>query len=110
MEPLQKGEGLLGEIIQNPEFGKEGMAKIEATFDNIQRDHAAHQGRTRASWAASHRRRLWPPAWTISAPRSRICRSFMESIAEGEGAIGSLTKKGATREVAIADFERPRRR
>ena len=102
--PLQKGEGLLGQVIQNPEFGKEGMAKIEATFDNIQevtqriKDGRGVVGRllTDDKLAA----RLDELGAAI-----KDLSTFMEAVARGDGAVGSLTKKGGDAEVAIADLK-----
>jgi phospholipid/cholesterol/gamma-HCH transport system substrate-binding protein len=104
LEPLQRGEGLLGEIIQNPEFGKQGMAKIEATFDNIReitqriRDGHGTVGRLLTDEAlASRLDDLGTAVTQLSV--------LIDSIAKGEGAMGALTKKGGDAELAIADFK-----
>jgi phospholipid/cholesterol/gamma-HCH transport system substrate-binding protein len=101
--PLQKGEGILGQVIQNPEFGKESMAKVESTLDNIQditqkiRDGHGMVGRliTDDTLAA----RLDDLGTSV-----KDLSVLLESIAHGEGAIGSLTKKGGDAETAIADL------
>jgi phospholipid/cholesterol/gamma-HCH transport system substrate-binding protein len=103
LEPLQNGRGLLGEIIQDPEFGKEGMAKIEATVDNI-RDitQRIKEGRGAVGKFVSD-----------DALAARIddlgnavkdLSAIMAAIRRGEGAIGSLTMEGGDAQVAIADF------
>jgi phospholipid/cholesterol/gamma-HCH transport system substrate-binding protein len=104
LEPMQRGEGLLGEIIQNPEFGKEGMAKIEATFDNIReisqsmRDGHGVVGRLLTDKALAARLDdLGVAVKDLSV--------VLESVARGEGGLGSLTKKGGDAEVAIADLK-----
>ena len=104
LEPLQKGEGLLGQVIQNPEFGREGMAKIEATFDNILeitqriKDGRGTVGRLLTDdELAAHLNDLGTAVKDLS--------TFMDKLARGEGAIGSLTKPGGDAEVAIADFK-----
>lgn len=104
LEPLQKGEGLLGQVIQNPEFGKEGMAKIEATFDNIQQiTESIRKGRGVVG------RLLTDDALAARlddlGAAVKDLSSLLESIAKGEGAIGSMTKKGGDAETAIADFK-----
>jgi phospholipid/cholesterol/gamma-HCH transport system substrate-binding protein len=103
LEPLQKGEGLLGQIIQNPEFGREGMAKIEATLDDIKvitqrlEDGRGTVGRLLTDDAlASRLDDLGTAVKDLS--------TLTERMARGEGAIGSLTKAGGDGEVAIADF------
>ncbi len=104
LEPLQNGRGLLGEIIQDPEFGKEGMAKIDATVDNIRditqriKDGRGTVGRLVSDDALAAR---LDDLGTAVKDLSTI----MESVSRGEGAIGSLTKKGGDAELAIADFK-----
>jgi phospholipid/cholesterol/gamma-HCH transport system substrate-binding protein len=104
LEPLQKGEGLLGQVIQNPEFGKEGMAKIEATVDNIReitqriRDGRGTVGRLITDDELADR--LTELGTAVSD-----LSTFMDKLARGDGAIGSLTKPGGDAEVAIADFK-----
>ena len=101
--PLQKGEGLLGQVIQNPEFGKEGMAKIEATFDNIQavtqRIKEGHGVVGRLVTDDNLAARLDDLGAAV-----KDLSTFMEAVARGDGAVGSLTKKGGDAEVAIADL------
>jgi phospholipid/cholesterol/gamma-HCH transport system substrate-binding protein len=104
LEPLQKGEGLLGQVIQNPEFGRQGMAKIESTLDDIKeitqrlKDGRGTAGRllTDEGLAA----RLDDLGAAI-----KDMSTLMESMARGEGAIGSLTKPGGDAQVAIADLK-----
>ena len=104
LEPLQKGEGLLGQVIQNPEFGKEGMAKIEATVDNIReitqriRDGRGTVGRLITDDELANR--LTDLGTAVSD-----LSTLMEKLVRGDGAIGSLTKPGGDAEVAIADFK-----
>ncbi len=104
LEPLQKGEGLLGQVIQNPEFGRQGMDKIEATLDDIKeitqrlKDGRGTVGRLLTDDAlASHLDDLAAAVTDVS--------TLMASMAKGEGAIGSLTKPGGDAEVAIADLK-----
>jgi len=103
LQPLQKGEGLLGQVIQNPEFGQEGMAKIEATVDNIQA----------ITLGLKEGRGLAGRLLTDEALAARLddlglavedLSKILSSIAKGEGAIGSLTKEGGDAQIAIADF------
>ena len=104
LEPLQKGEGLLGEIIQNPEFGKEGMAKLEATFDNILeitqriKDGRGTVGRLLTDDELAAR-------LTDLGTAVKDLSTLMDKLARGDGAIGSLTKPGGDAEIAIADFK-----
>jgi phospholipid/cholesterol/gamma-HCH transport system substrate-binding protein len=102
--PLQKGEGLLGQVIQNPEFGKEGMAKIEATFDNIQEvTQRIKEGHGVVGRLLSDDR-LAARLDDLGAAVKDLS-TLMESVARGDGAVGSLTKEGGDAQVAIADFK-----
>lgn len=104
LQPLQKGEGLLGQVIQNPEFGQEGMAKIEATFDNIQEiTKGLKEGRGLAGRLLTDEALAGRLDDLGNAVRDLA--TLLESVAKGEGAIGSLTKKGGDAEVAIADVK-----
>ena len=102
--PLQKGEGLLGQVIQNPEFGKEGMAKIEATFDNIQaitqglRDGRGLAGRVLTDEALAAR-------LDDLGSAVKDLAALLTAIGNGEGALGSLTKKGGDGEIAVTELK-----
>ena len=104
LEPLQKGEGLLGQVIQNPEFGKVGMSKLEAAFENIDeitkriRDGRGTIGRLLTDEHLAGR-------LDDLGVAVRDLATLLESIGRGEGAVGSLTKKGGDAEVAIADLK-----
>jgi phospholipid/cholesterol/gamma-HCH transport system substrate-binding protein len=102
--PLQKGEGLLGQVIQNPEFGKEAMAKIEATFDNVQEvTQRIKEGHGVVGRLLSDDR-LASRLDDLGAAVKDLS-TLMEAVARGDGAVGSLTKPGGDAEVAIADFK-----
>ena len=103
LEPLQKGEGLLGQVIQNPEFGKEGMAKIEATVDNIlEITQRMKEGRGTVGRLLTDDE-LAARLSDLGAAIQDLS-TLMDKVARGEGAIGSLTNPGGDAEVAIADF------
>jgi phospholipid/cholesterol/gamma-HCH transport system substrate-binding protein len=103
LEPLQKGEGLLGQVIQNPEFGKEGMAKIEATFDNIlEITHGIKEGHGTVGRLLTDEELADRLNDLGSAVQDLSI--VMQRVARGDGAIGSLTKPGGDAELAIADF------
>jgi phospholipid/cholesterol/gamma-HCH transport system substrate-binding protein len=103
LEPLQKGDGLLGQVIQNPEFGKEGMAKMEATLDNIKaitqriRDGRGTVGRLLTDDALAAR------LDDLGSAVENLSK-LLDSMVKGEGAIGALTKPGGDAQVAIADI------
>lgn len=104
LEPLQKGEGLLGQVIQNPEFGKEGMSKIQATLDNIQ-EITQHIREGRGVVGRLLKDDTLATRLDDLGKAVKDLSTLLESMASGEGAVGSLTKKGGDAELAIADFK-----
>jgi phospholipid/cholesterol/gamma-HCH transport system substrate-binding protein len=104
LEPLQKGEGLLGQVIQNPEFGRQGMAKIESTFDNILeitqriRDGRGTVGRLLTDEGLAAR-------LDDLGAAVKDLSTLLDSMARGDGAVGALTKPGGDAEIAIADLK-----
>ena len=36
LEPIVRGEGLLGELVNDPNFGKDGLAKFKGTLENLE--------------------------------------------------------------------------
>jgi len=36
LDPIVRGEGLLGELIANPDFGKDGLARLKGTLENLE--------------------------------------------------------------------------
>jgi phospholipid/cholesterol/gamma-HCH transport system substrate-binding protein len=104
LEPLEKGEGVLGQIIQNPEFGKEGMAKIDATLGNIEeistrmRNGQGLVGRLLTDDTLA--KRLDELGASI-----KDLSVILDAAARGEGAVGAMLQKGGSGEVAIADLK-----
>ena len=104
LEPLQRGEGILGQALQNPEFGKEGLRKVEATLSNIEdittkmRNGEGMVGRLLTDKTLSGR-------LDDLGNAVRDLSTILEAATRGEGALGSLTKKGGDAEVAITDLK-----
>ena len=104
LEPLEKGEGVLGQIIQNPEFGKESMAKVEATLVNIEEiSNQIRNGRGMVGRLLNDE--------TLAARLDDLgtavkeMSTILEAAARGDGAVGALLKKGGDGEVAVADLK-----
>jgi phospholipid/cholesterol/gamma-HCH transport system substrate-binding protein len=103
LQPLQEGQGVLGQLIQNPEFGKDSLAKLNATFAHIEqitgdlKDGRGMAGRLLNDKALAGR-------LDDLGNAVRDLAALLETATRGEGAIGSLTKKGGDAELAIADF------
>ena len=103
LEPLEKGEGLLGQAIQNPEFGKESFAAFQQTLKNIE----AVTGEIRGGKGMAGRLINDP---SLGAKLDDLGRAItdmstvLETAAKGEGAIGDLLKKGGASQEAVGDL------
>ncbi|HEX4823355.1 MAG TPA: MlaD family protein [Candidatus Polarisedimenticolaceae bacterium] len=103
LEPLQRGEGLLGQVIQNPDFGKEGMRKIEVTLSNIEDlTTKMKNGEGTVGRLLTDR----PLATRLDDLGNAVkdLSTILDQTVRGEGALGSITKKGGDAELAIADL------
>lgn len=100
LEPLEKGEGMLGEMIQNPEFGKEGLARLHGTLENVE----AITGELRAGRGFLGRvlsdqefaGRVDDLSQTLEA-----LAGFVEKLERGDGALGPLMAEDGAGEQAI---------
>jgi phospholipid/cholesterol/gamma-HCH transport system substrate-binding protein len=102
--PLQRGEGLLGQAIQNPEFGKEGMRKVDATLSNIE-DITAHMKNGQGTVGRLLTDNALAGRLDDVGNAVRNLSAILDATARGEGGLGSLTMKGGDAEVAIADLK-----
>lgn len=93
LTPLQRGEGLLGEMIHDPEFGKEGLLRLRGALENME----ALTGRIREGRGFMGRV-LYDDEFStgiddLSAALADLA-SFMESLEAKEGALGALLVEG----------------
>lgn len=103
LEPLERGEGLLGEMLHDPNFGKEGLAAVRGVLENLQ-DLTARL----KSGKGFAGRMLFDPALESKADdlgrAVTALSSALARIDRGEGAAGDLlAKEGASRK-AIDDL------
>jgi phospholipid/cholesterol/gamma-HCH transport system substrate-binding protein len=103
LEPLQKGEGLLGQAIQNPEFGKESLAALQQTLKNIE----AVTGQIRNGEGMAGRlindRTLGGKLDDLGKAITSMS-TVLESAANGEGLVGDVLKKDGTSQQAVVDL------
>lgn len=100
LEPLEKGEGMLGEMIQNPEFGKDGLARLHGALENME----AITGELRAGRGFLGRvisdqefaGRVDDLSRTLEA-----LAGFVEKLDRGDGALGPLLQEDGAAEQAI---------
>ena len=104
LEPLQRGEGLLGQALQNPEFGKESLAALQGTLKNLE----AISGRIRQGEGFAGRLLNDP---TLGGRVDDLAKSIeslsalLQGLTRGEGAAGDLFERGGDSEQAIAELK-----
>ena len=103
LRPLRDGEGLLGELIQDPEFGREGLDKLRGTLDNLEALTAdLRRGRGfvgRALTDPDLARKIDDLAATIEG-----LRNFVGALERREGALGAMIEDGGAAEKAVEDL------
>lgn len=103
LAPLQRGEGLFGELLKNPEFGKEGIAHAEAALANIEDITARIRRGEGLGGRLVADRQLAARADDLSRAISTLS-SLLEAVGRGEGALGALLEKNGAGEKAVADL------
>jgi phospholipid/cholesterol/gamma-HCH transport system substrate-binding protein len=104
LEPLQRGEGLLGQALKNPEFGKESLTALQGTLKNLE----AITGRMRSGEGFAGRL-LSDPALASRVDELALSieslSALLQGLTRGEGAAGDLFQKGGDSEQAIAELK-----
>lgn len=103
LAPLERGEGLLGAMLYDPEFGKEGLAHLKASLENV--EGLTAQLRAGKGFAG---RLLFDPEFAkqvdrISVTLDRLALT-MDSVSRREGAVGALLNEGGSGQAAIEDL------
>jgi len=103
LRPLREGEGLLGELIQDPNFGKEGLARLKGTLENLEAitsDLRAGRGFVgRALTDRDLAARLDDLAGSIEG-----FGRFVARLDRGDGAVGAMLQEGGPAERAVDDL------
>jgi len=100
LEPLQKGEGLVGQALQNPEFGKESLTALQETLKNIE----AVTGQIRKGNGLAGRLINDPNVGGKLDDLGRAVTNLADMLQRasgGEGAAGDLFKKDGSSQQAI---------
>lgn len=103
LEPLQKGEGLLGQAIQNPEFGKESFSAFQQTLKNVEAVTGEIRGGQGMAGRLINDPALGGKLDDLGKAISDLA-SILAAAAKGEGAVGDLLKKGGVSEQAVGDL------
>lgn len=101
--PLQRGEGLLGQAIQDPDFGKDTLTALKGTLQNLD-DLTARlrQGEGLAGRLLTDKA-LAGTADDLSKA-VRDLAAFMDGLNRREGALGALVNKDGTGQQAVEDL------
>lgn len=103
LEPLRRGEGLLGQMIHNPEFGQQSLQYVNHTLANLEVvSRQAREGRGLVG------RLLSDPVLAQKADRlGQAADDVAELTARlkaQEGAFGELTREGGSGQQTLADL------
>jgi len=104
LEPLQRGEGLLGQALKNPEFGKESLTALQGTLKNME----AISGQVRGGRGFAGRLINDPALGGRVDDLAKAIESLsalLQSLTRGEGAAGDLFEKNGDSEQAIAELK-----
>jgi phospholipid/cholesterol/gamma-HCH transport system substrate-binding protein len=104
LEPLQRGEGLLGQALKNPEFGKESLTALQGTLKNLEQISAEVKG----GQGFAGRLINDPTLGGRVDDLAKAIESFsalLQSLTRGEGAAGDLFEKNGDSEQAIAELK-----
>jgi phospholipid/cholesterol/gamma-HCH transport system substrate-binding protein len=103
LEPIEKGEGLLGQMVRDPEFGKEGLAALKGTLENLE----ALSARLRRGQGFVGRlladEQFAKKVDSIGTSLDELA-VVLESARQGKGAIGQLLTEGGQGQLAIEDL------
>ncbi len=103
LAPLERGDGLLGALLYDPEFGKEGLAHLKSSLQNI--EGLTAQLRAGKGFAG---RMLFDAEFAkqvdrISLTLDRLATT-MDAVSRREGAVGALLNEGGSGQAAIEDL------
>ena len=104
LEPVGRGEGILGQMLKDPEFGKEGLAKIKdaaASLDTILARIKKGEGLIGKLIFDEQTAR---DIIEIKDSVKKI-NSILDKVDRGEGAMGALIEEGGKGEQAIDEFK-----
>lgn len=103
LEPLEEGKGLLGEMIQNPDFGKEGLQSARGALDNLE----ALTAKLRAGEGFAGRMLFDPALEPRADDLGRAIHGVadaVERLEKGEGAAGDLLSDRGKSKQAVEDL------
>ena len=100
--PLERGEGLLGEMLHDPNFGRVGLAALRDSLENLE----ALTGRLRSGEGVAGRllydKELARRVDDFSRSLSHMADT-MDAVSRREGVVGALLNEGGSGQKAIED-------
>jgi phospholipid/cholesterol/gamma-HCH transport system substrate-binding protein len=104
LEPMQRGEGLLGQMLKDPNFGKEGLAAMKGALVNL--EVLTDRLRRGQGFAG---KLFFDPALGSKADDLTNAISdlaaVMKSLRENKGALGDLLAEGGSSDRAVEDLQ-----
>jgi phospholipid/cholesterol/gamma-HCH transport system substrate-binding protein len=103
LEPIQDGEGLLGRMVTDPDFGKEGLANINETFEEAKSLlESVNRGEGLLGQLIRNRELARKTLDSLQGSLGRF-DALLTRVENNEGAIGSLLEEGGEGELAIVE-------
>lgn len=103
LEPLERGEGLVGQMLHDPNFGREGLEHVRTAVENL----AAITARLREGKGFAGRilfdDRFAARVDQISSSLDHLATT-LESVSRREGAVGAILDEGGSGQQAIEDL------
>ncbi|PYT09112.1 MAG: hypothetical protein DMF49_03255 [Acidobacteria bacterium] len=105
LAPIERGEGLLGQMIKDPEFGQEGLANVKDTFAEARNVLGKiNRGEGLLGQLITDREYARSTLESVRSSAERL-RVVMERISNNEGALGALLKEGGEGQQAITELK-----
>ena len=103
LEPIERGDGILGQMLTNPEFGKDGLARIKGAAESLDTILAKIKKGEGLVGKLIFDEETSRDIVEIKQALNKI-NSILDSVDKREGAIGALLEEGGKGEQAIEEF------
>jgi phospholipid/cholesterol/gamma-HCH transport system substrate-binding protein len=103
LEPMQRGEGLLGQMLKDPNFGKEGLAALKGALTNVE----VLTDRLRRGQGFAGKLFFDPSLGSKADDLTDAIGDLAEvtkNLRDNKGALGDLLKEGGKSDEAVADL------
>ncbi|MEW5806999.1 MAG: MlaD family protein [Acidobacteriota bacterium] len=104
LEPIDRGEGILGEVFTNPEFGKEGLANLKSAIDSTNAILAKVKSGEGLIGKLIYDEETAKDIVEIKNAINKV-NSLLEKVDRREGAIGDLLTEGGKGEQTLEELK-----